>query len=593
MTQFRFSPRPNRAAEINWQEWGDKPFYRAREENKLVLLAISGVWCHWCHVMDEKTYSDPGIIEIINSQFIPIRVDTDQRPDINQRYNLGGWPTTAILTPEGDLIAGGTYLPPDRLAHLLEEVNAIYRESGSELKHKLAARRWQQNGMLQTGDKRDFPEDLVEKIEAKILSRYDRKWGGFGDSPKFPMAEALLYAIDAFHRTGDIRWKEVFVHTMEKMASKGMYDHVEGGFFRYSTDPEWRVPHYEKMLEDNSRLMTAYLRAWQVTGQIWFLDIARDVLNYLCNHLFMRDENAWAGTQDADEEYYRLDKEQRRQVQAPFVDKTIYTDWNAMMAESLLLLGITTGVNQYVETGILTLESLWKRSWNPERGLAHYYESGEARLYRQLADAVAYGRAANQAYQATGQYHWLKRSQLLADFCIFHLERPGGGFFDIIPTENAPGALAEPLVDLPTNARAALWLLELAALNGMDRYRGSARKALFVWKEDYVLAHGPIAAGYASALLAAEKPWTVVTVVGLRHDQQAQEMVREALRQYLPHRVVRWADPTSDPELVKVWVGPDLPREVTAYVCTGNTCLPPAHSIDQLLKYQSEGAWGR
>ncbi|MGI6488011.1 MAG: thioredoxin domain-containing protein [Syntrophomonadaceae bacterium] len=584
MSNFRFSPRPNRAHEIEWHEWSNEPFALAQKTHRLLLLSISAVWCHWCHVMDETTYSDPEIIEIINQRFVPIRVDSDRRPDINQRYNLGGWPTTAILNADGELITGATYLPSEQMRDLLTRIDELHQLPESELKSKFQP--------TESSRFRPVPEpeillELVEQIENRILARYDQQWGGFGTSPKFPMVDALFYAIEAHHRK-DGQWEEVFTHTMNKMASGGMFDHIEGGFFRYSTDRQWRIPHYEKMLEDNSQLMEAYLQAWQVSNQDEFLDTARHVFNYLYKNLYLADQHAWAGSQDADENYYALDEKERRLVQAPFIDTTIYTDWNSMMARSLLLMGVLTDDRHIIDLGINTLESLWERSWVPERGLAHYYIDGQAHLYRQLTDVTAYGQACNLAFQVTGDRHWLERSGLLADFCLFHLEAPEGGFYDIIPCETAPGALGRPHLDLQLNSRTALWLLELTALTDNQPYEKAAKKALSIWQDDYVLSYGPLAAGYARALLAAEQPWTTVTVVGEKHDAQARKMVEESLRQYRLHRVVTWIDPVVEPGLAAAVTGALTPEKPTAYVCTGQTCLPPAHTIDELLEHQNQ-----
>ncbi len=133
MSELHFSPRPNRASEINWRPFSEAAFSEAKSQAKPVLLAISAVWCHWCHVMDETTYSDSGIIEYINEHFVPVRVDNDQRPDVNARYNMGGWPTTALLTPEGEVLHGGTYVPPDALASVLRQIASFYSQAESRL----------------------------------------------------------------------------------------------------------------------------------------------------------------------------------------------------------------------------------------------------------------------------------------------------------------------------------------------------------------------------------------------------------------------------------------------------------------------------
>src|SRR5579875_3527969 len=225
MQDLHFSPRPNRAHEIAWRPWEAATFAQAQAEDKPILLAISAVWCHWCHVMDETSYSDPEVIETINERFIPIRVDNDRRPDVNARYNMGGWPTTAILTPEGDPITGGTYIPPSQLKRTLDQVAELYKT------HK-----------------------------AEIADGFDPEYGGFGYEPKFPQTDALELLLLEYRRSRalgspDERLYNMLAKTALGMARGGMYDHVEGGFFRYSTTRDWSVPHFEKMAEDHGGLL--------------------------------------------------------------------------------------------------------------------------------------------------------------------------------------------------------------------------------------------------------------------------------------------------------------------------------------------------
>src|SRR5580700_5718657 len=162
MSEFRFSPRPNRAAEIGWMQWGADAFARAHEQDRPILLSISAVWCHWCHVMDETTYSDPTVIETINRQFIPIRVDNDRRPDINARYNMGGWPTTAILTPGGDPITGATYMPPAQLGRTLQQVAEFYRSHKDEIAERVAA--LEPKAAPQPGSAGDLSPNMIARI---------------------------------------------------------------------------------------------------------------------------------------------------------------------------------------------------------------------------------------------------------------------------------------------------------------------------------------------------------------------------------------------------------------------------------------------
>ncbi|MBK5092725.1 MAG: thioredoxin domain-containing protein, partial [Actinobacteria bacterium] len=171
--EFRFSPRPNRAGEISWRRWGGSAFKEAREQGKLVLLSISAVWCHWCHVMDETTYSDPGIIERINRDFIPVRVDSDRRPDLNRRYNQGGWPTTAFLTSSGRAVAGLTYSPPSGLMDILDKLSALYKHRRNEIETEAASR--SERELLRTaGSEAGIDRGAGAEVMASILSSWDK-----------------------------------------------------------------------------------------------------------------------------------------------------------------------------------------------------------------------------------------------------------------------------------------------------------------------------------------------------------------------------------------------------------------------------------
>jgi uncharacterized protein YyaL (SSP411 family) len=297
---------------LNWQEWGDEAFEKARREDKPILLSISGSWCHWCHVMDDTTYSDREIAGIINKNYIPIRVDTDRRPDINARYNLGGWPTTAFLTPEGDIITGGTYMPPDRMLEALESVYHLYRKDPAGVKREarersgIKAERSKRPPKRETevraeGRETETFADLLGFASSQLQKSYDPQYGGFGNFPKFPMVEALELAQIAYLYQGDREWKNIFTHTLRSMYEGGIYDPVEGGFSRYSTTRDWSLPHYEKMLEDNAQLLYVLLVAYKLTSEELFARASRDVLRYLENNLYLPETGGWAGSQDADE----------------------------------------------------------------------------------------------------------------------------------------------------------------------------------------------------------------------------------------------------------------------------------------------------
>src|SRR5713101_7658900 len=403
--EFHFSPRPNRAAEINWRPWSAGAFEEAKLTTRPILLSISAVWCHWCHVMDETTYSHPGIIDLINREYVPIRVDNDVRPDINQRYNLGGWPSTAFLTPSGDILTGATYLPPDQMADALARVAGYYRTNQPEIANRvLEGRKRAGSGVARSAG--TLADGIVDEVVEAVKNAYDPEYGGFGSAPKFPQTDAILLLLEQAQLDTDPELRTMATHTLEMMAAGGTYDHVEGGFFRYSTTQDWSVPHFEKMLEDHAGLVNALALA----GLQEALDTTTGYLDRV-----LRDPvtGLYAGSQDADEHYYSLDAGGRAQADAPYVDRRIYTSWNAALAIAYLDAGARCDRPPLRDHAATVLERLFKGRYQPGAGLAH--SDGVA---GQLPDQVWGLWAAVRAHQAGLGSHWLEDARDIAQ----HLE---------------------------------------------------------------------------------------------------------------------------------------------------------------------------
>ncbi|HUZ49206.1 MAG TPA: DUF255 domain-containing protein, partial [Candidatus Dormibacteraeota bacterium] len=323
-TDFHFSPRANRASEIAWMPWGEEAFARAQREQKAVLLSISAVWCHWCHVMDETSYSDPEIIAAINRDFVPVRIDNDERPDINARYNMGGWPTTVFLAADGTTITGATYLAPPQMHRALAEIARFYREQREDIAARAAELR-SRSGSYEASAVADLNQSMVAHVVDDIAAGYDAEYGGFGEAPKFPQPEMLELLLAQWRYTGEHRLYEMVARTLREMSRGGMYDHVEGGFFRYSTTRDWSVPHFEKMAEDHGGLLRvlAQLMLWAPTDDIRIT--LKSALGYVRTVLLDPSTHLFAGSQDADEEYFSLPIDERRKRTAPFVDRRAYT----------------------------------------------------------------------------------------------------------------------------------------------------------------------------------------------------------------------------------------------------------------------------
>ena len=319
---------------IRWQEWGEPAFAQAQRENKPVLLDIGAVWCHWCHVMDRESYDDPAIAAIVNEHFVPVKVDRDERPDIDSRYQVavqavsgqGGWPLTAFLTPDGKPFYGGTYFPPtDGYGRpsfrrvLLSIANAFKEKHGDVV---------EQAGMVESaivqsesfaGRSGRISATLITTIQESALKMFDPQHGGFGQAPKFPHPSALDLLIDRYahtqQRSAELSsagqpaahapatsdsLRNVIVTTLEHMARGGVYDQLAGGFHRYSVDERWVVPHFEKMCYDNSELLKNYVHAYQATGEQFFADVARDIIRWIDECLSDRERGGFYASQDAD-----------------------------------------------------------------------------------------------------------------------------------------------------------------------------------------------------------------------------------------------------------------------------------------------------
>src|SRR5713226_5554823 len=364
---------------IQWLEWGKESFDKARTSGKPILLDITGSWCHWCHVMDNTSYSDQAVIDLVNKSFIPVRVDTDKRPDVNRRYNMGGWPTTAFLDNEGRIITGGTYIPPQQLREVLRSVLDFYGTNKSRIGSKLQPTR------IPQAKNEALSDSITKDIATSIAVNFDIDYGGFGMEPKFPHTDALDLAMSRYRYHGEKEMLTVVNKTLEKMGRGGMYDQVEGGFFRYSTTRDWSIPHFEKMAEDNAKLLGVYLRAFRLTGNGSFKEVAEGIVGYVQAKLSDQENGGFYGSQDADEEYYKLDRQGRANAKAPSVDATFYTNYNAQFVSSYLLASVALERRDLASFGLKTLDRIMEKT-QKDVGVPHYWGTEASELKGLLAD---------------------------------------------------------------------------------------------------------------------------------------------------------------------------------------------------------------
>jgi|FaiFalFF_MnMetaG_3_1042247.scaffolds.fasta_scaffold00293_22 uncharacterized protein YyaL (SSP411 family) len=584
MSAFRFSPRPNRAHLIRWRPWGEEALREAQREDKPVLLSISAVWCHWCHVMDETSYSDPEVISLVNSLFIPIRVDTDRNPEVNLRYNMGGWPTTAFLTPQGDLIAGGTYLPPHHLKEALTRIARLYREQRTSLyktAQEVKNRRLERLQKVAVGGSLSF--SIVDQTARAVVALYDPFFGGLGLQPKFPMPDALHLLLDMYAHTRDPFWLPMVTTTLDAMRRGPLYDTVEGGFFRYATQRDWSQPHYEKMAEDQAALLRLYLRAWLFTDTPLYRETALGVISYVNARLFSPEMGVFWGSQDADEEYYARDAQGRGLVPAPLVDRTVYTPWNAHMALAFVEAGDLLGQPALRQQGLGALAFLWDhlcREGGQE--VFHCWAEGQPLTPGTVADYAWLALAFAEAYRRTGEGEWRGRAEAVAGAMLKRFWDPqGGAFWDISPHVAPLGYLEVKEKPLADNAVAAGALRLLASLTGGPDYARRAHEALTAFAsvfQDY----GAHAAPYARETLRHLFPPIEVNVVGPAGAPETHALLRAAFS--LPYPCVEplWIDGGKPEGVAARGFSPG--ERPQAYVCFQGLCLPPVDDPHRLVE---------
>src|SRR3989441_877814 len=399
---------------VHWHPWGDAAFDTARTLDKPILLDIGAVWCHWCHVMDGESYEDPDIAKLLNEEFVCIKVDRDERPDVDARYQRavqaltgqGGWPLTAFLNPQGEVFFGGTYFPPEPnpfgrpgFASVLRQVARLYRDQRDKVAQNAEAIRQHVTEALNEAKRGTLAPRLLEDAANHMARLFDIRYGGFGTAPKFPHPAACEFLLGRWHDTREDWIRDVVEKTLTAMARGGIRDHVGGGFHRYAVDERWIVPHFEKMAYDNAELLHAYLSGYAALGTPLFKEAAR------------------------------------ARPPAPAVDRTAYVTWNALLASAFLHAGAVLDRPECNDLALKVLERIWSESWNETRGMGHVLGRPEPRGL--LDDNVHAAAALLDAYEATGDDQWLRRAVAIMHYCgRAHWDDQGGGgggggFFDI------------------------------------------------------------------------------------------------------------------------------------------------------------------
>ncbi len=669
---------------VEWYPWSDEAFRKARELDRPILVDIGAVWCHWCHVIDRESYEDPELAKIINENFVAVKVDRDERPDVDARYQAavgaltgqGGWPLTAFLTPDGKVFHGGTYFPPKdqygrpSFRRVLEAVADHYRKAKAEVlddANSLHAALAVGRGTQQLAG--EVNEPLLKEAADNVRGQLDLVYGGFGNAPKFPHPGTLEFLMARYHRTREEGLKTAVVKTLEGMALGGVHDHIGGGFHRYSTDRQWIVPHFEKMSYDNAGLLSNYAHAWQLFHLPLFEETARGIVRWADEVLSDRARGGFYASQDADisldddGDYFTwtldelraevspeeakvlalhydvgekgemhhnprknvlyVDKapeevakilempvdrvrsllesgkgklaDARQGRPTPFVDPTIYANWNGMMVSAYLGAWRAFGWPGVREFALKSIDRIWNGLYVEGEGMYHQLVDGERRVKGLLDDQVHVAAALLDAFEVTQDVSFLDRARRLMDFTLAEFwDAKRDGLFDvargIYRAESAEPLLEKrkPVEDSPTaspNGVAAVVLSKLHHLTGNDEYRLRRDDLIQAFAGEAARMGGIFGGAYFLAAEAFLHDPAQVVITGPQDADATRRLHEVAVRTFSPGKtvlVVDRKDAFVPAVVVPMLDAPQARIGPAAFVCQGNTCSTPTNDPEQL-----------
>jgi uncharacterized protein YyaL (SSP411 family) len=607
---------------VDWYPWGEEALERARTEDKPILLSIGYAACHWCHVMAHESFEDEETAALMNERFVNVKVDREERPDLDSVYmdavvaltGHGGWPMTLFLLADGEPFLGGTYFPPQArhglpaFRQLLLAVSAAYRDRRDDVARQATALvdALQQSAALSPSAE-PLTEQLLGEAVRGLRRQFDPEWGGFGGAPKFPPASTLEFLLRAYERNRDEDALAMATRTLEGMAAGGMYDLLGGGFHRYSVDERWLVPHFEKMLYDNALLVPAYLHAWLLTGEERYRAVAEETLEYLLRELRLPN-GGFASAQDADTEGVeglsftwtaeegappdllqpfehgrsilrgQLDPElklrlfeQRERRPQPLRDDKAIAAWNGLALAALAEAGRRLERPELVQAGRELAEFLLGPLSDGDGRLQRSWRAGQAKNPGYLEDYADVANGLYELHVATGETRWLEQAHRLARLAIeLFADQERGGFFLSPSDAERLVARKKELEDHPTpsgNSMLAFVLLRLGRIFGEEEFERRAAGVLRLVRD--TLPRAPGAFGHAlCALDLYLSPPRELAVIGSPDD----EVAKWALAPFDPNAVVAFGPAAGIPLLE----GKDyVDGKPAVYVCERFACQAP------------------
>ena len=638
---------------VHWQPWGNEAFESARTEDKPIFLSVGYSTCHWCHVMAHESFENQEVADAINGSFIPIKVDREERPDVDAVYmaaciamtGSGGWPLTVLLTPDQKPFWAGTYLPKHSLLSLLDKAATLWQDEREGL---LSAGEQLTANLRQKEDHRPGvpSRELAAQAADQLAHSFDPRWGGFGGAPKFPIPHNLIFLMRYSAYTGSRTAMEMAETTLEAMYRGGLFDHVGGGFSRYSTDEKWLVPHFEKMLYDNALLLFAYAEAFQHTHRPLYEAVVRRTAEYVLRELEAPHGGFYCG-QDADSEgvegkYYvftpkelhallgkddsdlfccrygvteqgnfegnsipnligqqNLETEPeamdaiRKQLQSYRLERThlhkddkILTAWNGLMIAALAKVGLVLEADRYLEATKRTAAFIKENLTNQDGKLLARWRDGESAHAGKLDDYAFLAWGLLELYSVTFDVQYLSEAQRLADLLLnLFFDDNHGGFYPYASDGEQLLTRSKEVYDgaMPSgNAVAALVLSRLSRLTGELRWKEASEK-----QRSYLTgAVAQYPAGHSFTMLAMlETLWPTAELVctGANAPSELPAFLREQVRPELTVLVKTPDNQDILSALAPLTKDYPIPNDgVRYYLCRNGACSAPVESISKL-----------
>jgi uncharacterized protein len=552
----------SQASAIQWQAWSDDVFERAGRENRFVLLDLEAVWCHWCHVMNEVTYRDPKVVELIQARYIPVRVDQDSRPDISRRYENYGWPATVVFNAEGgEIVKRRGYLSPPVMISMLEEI--IVDPSPVDYGDDEPIARFADNALLS--------ERLRQSLQRAFYETHDSRLGGLQQFQKFIDHDTVEYGLLRAAQ-GDAQAAAMTRRTLT--AALKLVDPAWGGVYQYSTDSDWDHPHFEKIMAMQAEPLRLYALAYGQFRDPRYLQAVRDIHRYVT--AFLRSpEGSFYTSQDADlvkgqhsEKYFALNDAERRKLGIPAIDKHRYARENGWMIHALATAYTVTGERTYLDDAQRAARWIVAHRSLPGGGFRHD-EHDVAGPY--LEDTLAMGESFLTLYAATGDREWLARAAAGAAFIEQHFRGAQPGYVTSAPRAKSR---LQPKANIDENIPLVRFANLLHRYTGDARYRAMRDYGLRMLVTEQVADSLITAPGILLAAFESANDPLHITIVGRKDDAAAIALFDSAIRYAAVYRRIEWWDrregnlPNPDVRY------PQLSR-AAAFICTDSTCSLP------------------